>query len=164
RAPCGAHRRQRGERNAQALRPGRGAPQAGTAPGQDRPARGPPQGASRVGTTPAAAPAAGRVNDEPHALQHGPAAPRADVAEPGYAPASEAGGREAMRVRPPPSAPPPGAPAAPVCLRSSVEEQRASTPRAEVRLLSGALTAADVEQQEAVGRVARNNHEFRAQT
>jgi hypothetical protein len=29
----------------------------------------------------------------------------ADVAKPGYAPASEAGGREAMRVRPPPSAP-----------------------------------------------------------
>src|SRR5215471_2493247 len=46
------------------------------------------------------------------------------------APASEAGGRKAMRVRLPPSA---------SRLRSSVEEQRASTPRVEVRLLSGAL-------------------------
>ena len=48
--------------------------------------------------------AAGRVNEEPHALQDEPAAPRADVAEPEYAPASEAGGRVAMRVRLPPSA------------------------------------------------------------
>src|SRR5205814_10676269 len=90
---------------APAPRSGRGTSQAGAAPGQGRATRGAPQGAARGGTTQAAAPAAGRVNDEPHALQHEPAAPRADVAKPEYAPASEAGGREAMRVRPPPSAP-----------------------------------------------------------
>src|SRR5438874_2413703 len=98
---------QRGGGDASPPRTGRGTAQAGAAPGQGCTAGGPPQGAARRGTTPAAAPAAGRVNDEPHALQHEPAAHRADVAEPGYAPASEAGGRKAMRVRPPPSAPKP---------------------------------------------------------
>ena len=83
-------------------------PKPVAAPGQGRAARGPPEGAARGGTTRSGSPR-GRPRERPRAARSGARAcgsARADVAEPGYAPASDAGGRQAMRVRLPPSAPP----------------------------------------------------------
>ena len=128
--------RQRGARDASpASRPGRRVSRQGSTPGQGRRARRAPHGTARVGAIRAAARAARRVGRRAagstspglrlivrmwrNRKTHRPQKPAA---------------RTAMGVRLPPSAP---------CLRSSAEEQRASTPRRRgSNPLGGSLMAA----------------------
>ena len=130
----------------------RHAPATGAAaPGQGRRARDAPAGAGSSGRDASGShrdPAALRAAGEPPACEHGLrlARPRRSTRmwrnRQTHRPQKPAG-HSAMGVRLPPSALTGAcarAPAARHCLRSSAEEQRASNPGAEVRLLSGALT------------------------
>ena len=112
------------DRHAPARGPGRGSPE-GPASGEGRFSGSAPEGAPRT-APPQAASAAGGVTPRRSA-----AGRRALRAWRNWrdAPASEAGG--ATRGG--------STPSARICLRSSAEERRISTPGAEVRLLSGAL-------------------------
>lgn len=94
-------------RDAPAHRAGRGAAPEDAASGQGDPARDPSQGASRAGTARAVASSTGRLSTKGPARQRvAGGVPHADVAELGRRTGLRNRRPRAMRVRPPPSAPP----------------------------------------------------------